>query len=157
MVQHCRRSAPQDENYTGQRRHNCKYHLFSYFFPSPHPSNPLVRPCLLFCHAVARHYIGRKLTQTPTQILFSFSTSLLLTFAPDALPSVLRYSLSPVLLIATLFARSHIAGFWEHKAKVPFVDGYNEAIGSTVQILDVLKWLEYSWVGVSLVGAIAGY
>lgn len=50
-----------------------------------------------------------------------------------------------------------MAAFWEHKAKVPFVDGFNEAIGSTVEILRVLRWLEFSWVGVALVGAIAGY
>ncbi|KAL1296895.1 hypothetical protein AAFC00_004509 [Neodothiora populina] len=90
-------------------------------------------------------------------ILLSFSTATVLTFVPHALPSTVRFVLSPALLVATLVARGHVSSFWSSKAKVPFVQGYNEAIGTTKDIVDVLKLLEYSWVGMSFLGAVVGY
>lgn len=97
------------------------------------------------------------LTVRSPQVLFSFSSSLLLAFAANSIPSIVRYTLSPAVLLAVLFSRSHVADFWASKAKVPLVDGFNDAISSTKEILQLLQWLEWSWVGVALVGAICGY
>ena len=37
-----------------------------------------------------------------------------------------------------LAARMRVKEFWDHKAKIPFVEGYNEAISGTVEIVRVL-------------------
>lgn len=50
-----------------------------------------------------------------------------------------------------------MANFWDKKAKVPLLQGFNDAIRSTQDILGVLKLLEYSWVLLSFVGAVVGY
>ncbi|KAK4996192.1 hypothetical protein LTR66_004137 [Elasticomyces elasticus] len=90
-------------------------------------------------------------------ILLSTASSLTLATAPTILPSLLRYSLSPALLLGTIFARAHISDFWAAKAKVPFVQGYNEAISRTAEMLRVLAYLEGSWVVMSLLGPVMGY
>lgn len=61
------------------------------------------------------------------------------------------------MLIGMLFARSHVSNFWSNKAKVPFVEGYNEAISKTKEVMTVMEYLEYSWVATALLGAIIGY
>ncbi|OJD36223.1 methyltransferase domain-containing protein [Diplodia corticola] len=45
----------------------------------------------------------------------------------------------------TLLTRQHVAGFWESKPKVPFVEGFNEAISSTAQIIKSLEKLAVGW------------
>ncbi|GME53896.1 Methyltransferase type 11 [Neofusicoccum parvum] len=45
----------------------------------------------------------------------------------------------------TLLTRKHVAGFWEGKAKVPFVEGYNDAISSTLVIIKALEKLAVGW------------
>jgi hypothetical protein len=47
-----------------------------------------------------------------------------LSLAPNALPSYVRFGISPAALVLTLFVRAHVSNFWKAKAKVPFVDGY---------------------------------
>jgi hypothetical protein len=47
-----------------------------------------------------------------------------LSLAPNALPSLVRFGISPAALVLTLFVRAHVSNFWKAKAKVPFVDGY---------------------------------
>lgn len=47
--------------------------------------------------------------------------------------------------------------FWTEKAKVPMVDGYNEAIDKTKYLIVTLQYLEYSWVLTSLVAGVLGY
>ncbi|KAF4535945.1 Methyltransferase domain-containing protein [Lasiodiplodia theobromae] len=59
----------------------------------------------------------------------------------------------------TLLTRSHVAGFWGSKAKVPFVEGYNEAISSTAQIIKSLERLAVGWsfsAAVTVVGMLMG-
>lgn len=90
-------------------------------------------------------------------ILFSFSSAVLLAAAPNEIPSILRQVLGPIVLVATLFSKAHVGGFWKSKAKVPFVDGYNEAISKTKTILQILEWLQYSWAGTTLIGSLIGY
>ncbi|OCK95959.1 uncharacterized protein K441DRAFT_686316 [Cenococcum geophilum 1.58] len=37
-----------------------------------------------------------------------------------------------------LAARMHVKEFWDNKARIPFVEGYNEAISGTAEIVRVL-------------------
>ena len=54
-------------------------------------------------------------------------------------------------------ARTHVKNFWDGKAKVPFVDGYNEAISRTGEMVKVMGLLVGTW-GVSAVLAVVwGY
>ncbi|KAF7846387.1 hypothetical protein BT93_L4475 [Corymbia citriodora subsp. variegata] len=90
-------------------------------------------------------------------ILASFVISIVLTTIPNQLPSLLRYTLSPAALIVTLFARSHVSNFWTVKAKIPLVDGYNDAISKTKELMQIMEYLEYSWVATALVSGLLGY
>lgn len=47
-----------------------------------------------------------------------------LSLAPNALPSIVRFGISPAALVLTLFVRAHVSNFWKAKAKIPFIDGY---------------------------------
>ncbi|KAH7049193.1 hypothetical protein B0J12DRAFT_538997, partial [Macrophomina phaseolina] len=44
-----------------------------------------------------------------------------------------------------VLTRKHVAGFWKNRAKVPFVEGYNEAISSTANIIKSLERLAMGW------------
>ena len=65
--------------------------------------------------------------------------------------------LNPSLLIVSLAARTHISNFWTPSAKVPLMDSYNDAIEHTKRIVQVLTWLEYAWVGTSVLAGVWGY
>lgn len=59
----------------------------------------------------------------------------------------------------TLLTRKHVADFWEGKAKVPFVEGYNDAISSTGSIIRALERLGLGWgvsAAVTVVGLLVG-
>jgi hypothetical protein len=56
--------------------------------------------------------------------LASMIAATTLSLAPNALPSIVRFGISPAALVVTLFVRAHVSNFWKAKAKVPFVDGY---------------------------------
>jgi hypothetical protein len=99
------------------------------------------------------------------QILLSSVTSLALTFSPEALPSALLYGASPALVILVLLARSHMKNYWAPKdgktvgvrVPLPNMGKYNEAQRATEQLLEVLQWMEWSWVGASLGAGMVGY
>jgi hypothetical protein len=92
-------------------------------------------------------------------------TSLALTFYPEALPSAALYGASPALVIIVLLARSHMKNYWAPKdgktvgvrVPLPNMGKYNEAQRATEQLLEVLQWVEWSWVGASLGGGMVGY
>lgn len=42
-------------------------------------------------------------------------------------------------------ARIHVGNFWDHKAEVPFVTGFNDAIKSTQTFRKYLGYLEVAW------------
>jgi hypothetical protein len=63
-------------------------------------------------------------TLSTLQILASMIAATTLSLAPNALPSIVRFGISPAALVVTLFVRAHVSNFWKAKAKVPFVDGY---------------------------------
>ena len=68
------------------------------------------------------------------------STTLFLTDAPsDSTRSTFMvFALQALNLAVQLAARMHVKDFWDNKAKVPFVEGYNEAISGTAEIVRVL-------------------
>ena len=39
----------------------------------------------------------------------------------------------------------HVKGFWDHKAKIPFVEGYNDAISGTAEVVRVLGLSRSLW------------
>ncbi|KKY28202.1 hypothetical protein UCDDS831_g00384 [Diplodia seriata] len=57
----------------------------------------------------------------------------------------LAIGLNAANIANALLTRSHVAGFWENKAKVPFVEGFNDAISSTAQIIKSLEKLAVGW------------
>lgn len=98
-------------------------------------------------------------TQTSGALTFlaSLITSLVLATVPSTLPWIVRLSASPLLLVGTFFAAAHVGDFWENKGKVPFVEGYNEAISRTKDMIVTMEYLKYSWLVTALCGAIFGY
>ena len=68
------------------------------------------------------------------------STALFLTDAPSASTgsTFMVFALHTLNLAVQLAARMHVKEFWDNKAKVPFVEGYNEAISGTAEIVRVL-------------------
>lgn len=44
-----------------------------------------------------------------------------------------------------LLVRTYMLNFWHARAKIPFLQGYNEAISRTGEIQDVLVSLAVSW------------
>jgi hypothetical protein len=99
------------------------------------------------------------------QILLSTVTSLTLTFVPEALPPAALFAVSPCLVIAVLLARGHMKNYWAPKdgktvgvrVPLPNMGKYNEAQKATEKLLEVLQWIEWSWVGASLGAGMVGY
>ncbi len=94
------------------------------------------------------------------QVLASLITSLTLAIGSPYLPAWFRLSASPALLVAVLLARRHIKQYWNPKdlpsgggvrLPLPNMEGYNEAQRRTDELLQTLEYLEYGWVGTSLV------
>lgn len=98
------------------------------------------------------------------QILASILAALLLVLLGPSLPTWLRFSISPALLVGVLFARGHIKNHWaSHNGKtvgkripLPNMEGYNEAQRATEEVLRVLEWVEYGWVANTLVVGLLG-
>ncbi|KAK8221470.1 hypothetical protein IWZ01DRAFT_537378 [Phyllosticta capitalensis] len=59
-------------------------------------------------------------------------------------PDLALNAANVVLLYDT---RVYVDGYWRNKAKVPFVEGYNEAIGSTQNIVVILDRSWRAWLG----------
>ncbi|KAA6407930.1 MAG: hypothetical protein FRX48_08281 [Lasallia pustulata] len=55
-------------------------------------------------------------------------------------------------IVTTLSARAHVSNFWRAKAKVPFVDHYNEAITKTNRLKIQLAYLAGTWAISSAIG-----
>jgi len=68
------------------------------------------------------------------------SIALLVFDAPSTSsgPSFMIVAQQALNLAVQLAARAHVKEFWDNKAKVPFVEGYNEAISGTTEIVRVL-------------------
>jgi hypothetical protein len=103
--------------------------------------------------------------QTPSQILLSAVTSLTLALAPSSLPPTAAYAASPCLVIIVLLARGHVKNYWAPsdgktvgvRVPLPNMGAYNDAQRATEKVLEVLQWIEWSWVGASLGAGMVGY
>lgn len=84
------------------------------------------------------------------QIVLSLvlSTALLLTNASSASagPGFGALAMQALVFAVQLAARVHIKEFWDNKAKIPFFEGYNEAISGTAEIVRVLGLSGSLWV-----------
>ncbi|PSK46090.1 hypothetical protein C1H76_8847 [Elsinoe australis] len=89
--------------------------------------------------------------------VLNLGASLFLATSWHLIPRKYRILASPAMLLVTLLARGYMYNFWTEKAKVPMVDGYNEAIDKTKYLIVTLQYLEYSWVLTSLVAGVLGY
>lgn len=70
---------------------------------------------------------------------------------------MVRLLTSPAMLLITFAARTHVFNFWHASAKVPFMDGYNDAVSNTKNMLQVLQLLGLSWAGTALAAFVVGY
>lgn len=97
--------------------------------------------------------------------MLSAVTSLTLTFTPEVLPGAVLFAASPALVIVVLLARGHMKNYWAPKdgktvgvrVPLPNMGQYNEAQKATEKLLEVLQWIEWSWVGASLGAGMIGY
>ncbi|EME47947.1 hypothetical protein DOTSEDRAFT_69768 [Dothistroma septosporum NZE10] len=112
-------------------------------------------------------------------IIASILASGTLAFFPSALPSWARmgaYSslskryrlltiigLSPALLVGVLFARGHIKKYWTPRdgknvtrIPLPKMGEYNVALQQTEVLLQILEFLEYSWVATAFINGMIG-
>lgn len=89
-----------------------------------------------------------------SQILISTLSSLYLVYDHSTRSKTTHWAAYIVIYVLNiagpLAARTHIAPFWKSKAKVPFVQGYNEAIDETKLVWAQLQWIQWSWVGVGV-------
>lgn len=67
------------------------------------------------------------------------------------------------MLVVVLFARNHIKSYWAPKdgknitrIPLPKMEDYNEAERRTENLLEVLQYLEYSWVIAALINGMIG-
>lgn len=101
---------------------------------------------------------------TFVQILASFIGAFSLAFFPNTLPKLMRMTTSPALVVLILFTRGHIKNYWAPKdgknitrIPLPKMEDYNEAERKTETLLQVLEYLEYSWVITSFINGMVGY
>lgn len=68
-------------------------------------------------------------------------------------------------MILVLLARGHVKNYWAPsdgktvgmKVPLPNMSEYNDAQRATEKVLEVLQWIEWSWVGASLAAGMVGY
>jgi len=104
-------------------------------------------------------------TTAALAILLSTLASLTLAITPSSLPPVAVYAASPCLVIMVLLARGHVKNYWAPsdgktvglKVPLPNMGAYNDAQRATEKLLEVLQWIEWSWVGASLGAGMVGY
>ena len=75
----------------------------------------------------------------------SFVASLVLAARPLLSPLIVAAVNIGIAGVA-LGARVHIGNFWQGKARVPFVQGYNKGMRKTEELRRILGWLATSWV-----------
>ncbi|KAF2150025.1 hypothetical protein K461DRAFT_296419 [Myriangium duriaei CBS 260.36] len=90
-------------------------------------------------------------------ILYSLIVSLALATRWASFSEFIQMLASPTVLIAVLLVRGHVHNFWTNKSKVPMAAGYNAAINSTEQLLNILQYLEWSWALTSLIAGVSKY
>ncbi len=97
--------------------------------------------------------------------LGELDAAITLGIKPEVFPSSVLYAAPPCLVIVVLLARSHVSNYWAPsdgktvgvKVPLPNLDEYNKAQRATEEVLKVLQWVEWSWVGASLGAGMVGY
>lgn len=125
--------------------------------PVPYPTSPHTKT---YTHPP--HHTN---TTSLAQILLSITTSLALTLVPESFPRAALFAASPCLVIVMMLTRSHMKNYWAPKdgktvgvrVPLPNMGQYNEAEKATEKVLEVLQWVEWSWVGASLFAGLNGY
>jgi hypothetical protein len=81
-----------------------------------------------------------------------------LTALPNYLPPWSKLLLSIANFGTCIFAYTHIHDFWRDKAKVPFLNDFNDAITLTNEISTYLAYLAGSWAvsALALFGGVLG-
>lgn len=101
------------------------------------------------------------------QIIVSLLAALIMLTLPNKMPTWAPYTISPAMLFIVLGARQYLKNFWtpaqdsrgkDVGAKVPLpnMEDYNLAVQKTEDLLEVLKYLEYSWLITMVVGGVVG-
>jgi len=98
-------------------------------------------------------------------ILLSLLTSSTLALIPGSLPRWLLFMASPAVVLVSAVARQYIKGFWANgdgksvgtRVPLPNMEDYNRAQRATEELLQVLQWLEYSWVGAAFVRGVLAW
>jgi hypothetical protein len=116
-------------------------------------------------HPIPPKFLNQTNQLTTSQILLSTLASLTLAITPSSLPPVAVYAASPCLVIMVLLARGHVKNYWApsdgkivgFKVPLPNMGAYNDAQRATEKVLEVLQWIEWSWVGASLGAGMVGY
>jgi len=104
-------------------------------------------------------HVALALLMKVSQMLASLISSVVLSVAGASLPSLVRYTLGPIMLLAVLVARNHIKGYWAPndgktvgtRVPLPNMEDYNEAQRRTEELLQTLEYLEYGWAASSFV------
>ncbi|KAF2175670.1 hypothetical protein K469DRAFT_609814 [Zopfia rhizophila CBS 207.26] len=78
-------------------------------------------------------------------IALSLITAISLVLLQHTEHHSITQAISLVNATTLLVARVHVANFWNDKAKVPFVEGYNEAIKGSGSLENVLALLGCGW------------
>ncbi|QIX01534.1 hypothetical protein AMS68_007051 [Peltaster fructicola] len=93
-------------------------------------------------------------------IVASMAGALTLATIPSHLPFYVRFMMSPALLIGSIAARQHIVSFWGPqggtRVPLPKMGDFNQAQRKTKEVLNVLQWLEWSWVATSFGWGVLG-
>ncbi|GAB7339697.1 hypothetical protein MBLNU457_6270t1 [Dothideomycetes sp. NU457] len=103
----------------------------------------------------AEHQLHKTRTTQASGAL-SILASLLLSFilATVSFTKVTTVVLNLAMAGIAVAAHMHVKDFWHAKAKVPFVDGYNEGISRSQEIIKILALLSGSWGVTAILGLI---
>lgn len=97
----------------------------------------------------------------PLQLIASGVSAIVMIAIPQYIPLGLQLSISPLMLVGILFARNHVRKYWapyknskgkdvSTRVPLPLMEEYNEAEEMTERLLEVLSYLEYSWLATSV-------
>lgn len=96
-----------------------------------------------------------------SQLIASGVSAIVMIAIPQYIPLGLQLAISPLMLVGILFARNHVRKYWapyknskgkdvSTRVPLPLMEEYNEAEEMTERLLEVLQYLEYSWLATSV-------
>ncbi|KAI1323624.1 hypothetical protein F5Y16DRAFT_335168 [Xylariaceae sp. FL0255] len=94
-------------------------------------------------------------------LFVSFIASVLLGLWGSSYGFLVRYLASPVIALGMFAAKIHLQDFWGKdgsvKVPLPKMEGYNEAMDKTREVMNVLGWLTIAWAAGSVMALFEGY